>query len=540
MLKVSAKWVSAFLICLLLGGVGGFWLGVQAAPVTSWSIVGDTLNIGKINANTVRDDDIAAGRVVYGGTAGLLSDDAGLTYDAATDTLTVGNLTVGGVPYFAESEASFVVWADAGLYYAKNGHTGAVTSNANFYTLTNAVFTVCTGGETILIKNGAYTLPTTWTITKPLNIVGEGKNTAITFSGTTSALIYDAATQSIRDGSLRNLKINANNRIGITITSDAGDVFSQNILDNLILYNCSKAIYASYSGSTTYKNYFSRMFINTISSRGIHMAGGGYNSFKDIEITGVDDSAYSIYSASGSTTWSEISVDGCMFDSGSGNTWTQTYVEGIYASPPPVDTVFRLTGYNTVVNGLTLTEVENAKCAYGLAIANTGQTINGFNTQGINYPNYPLMFDGGSGGVVNGAYIVGGFTLKLFYTPLALANWVINGGNVYDGTAGSSSVKTHSIQSKTLAGAATTFALTSDIVILTGDGGGNTLATITGGTNGQLLTILFVDSFVTITDTDAATSDTVNLSAAFTGTATDVITLVYSGVKWFEVSRSVN
>jgi len=176
MLKVSAKWVGAFLICLLLGGVGGFWLGVQAAPVTSWSIVGDTLNIGKINANTVRDDDIAAGRIVYGGTAGLLSDDAGLTYDAATDTLTVGNLTVGGVPYFAESEASFVVWTDAGLYYAKDGHTGAVTSNANAATLINSLITAVNAndGGLIFFKKGIYTLTSSILLLPSVSLQGEG------------------------------------------------------------------------------------------------------------------------------------------------------------------------------------------------------------------------------------------------------------------------------------------------------------------------------------------------------------------------------
>jgi hypothetical protein len=94
--------------------------------------------------------------------------------------------------------------------------------------------------------------------------------------------------------------------------------------------------------------------------------------------------------------------------------------------------------------------------------------------------------------------------------------------------------------STTLGAAATTLAITSNTVKVTGDGGGNTLATITGGVSGQILTLIFVDANVTITDTAATTANTVNLSAAFTSTADDTITLIHDGNKWFETSRSVN
>lgn len=92
----------------------------------------------------------------------------------------------------------------------------------------------------------------------------------------------------------------------------------------------------------------------------------------------------------------------------------------------------------------------------------------------------------------------------------------------------------------TLAAAATTFVATKNLMTVTGDAGGNTIATITGGRAGQELTLLFVDANVTLTDTAAATADTINLSAAFTSSANDTITLMHNGTKWFEKSRSVN
>jgi len=103
-------------------------------------------------------------------------------------------------------------------------------------------------------------------------------------------------------------------------------------------------------------------------------------------------------------------------------------------------------------------------------------------------------------------------------------------------TGGVTSAKT----TVTVAAAATTFAIASNVVIVTGDAGGNTVATITGGAAGQVLVLIFVDALVTITDTAAATANTVNLSAAFTSAANTVLQLVHNGTKWLEVSRSVN
>ena len=92
----------------------------------------------------------------------------------------------------------------------------------------------------------------------------------------------------------------------------------------------------------------------------------------------------------------------------------------------------------------------------------------------------------------------------------------------------------------TCGAAATTFAVDSNLVTVTGDAGGNTIATITGGVAGQLVTLIFVDALVTVTDTAAHTANTVDLSAAFTSADDTVLQLVFDGTSWYEVSRSVN
>ena len=92
----------------------------------------------------------------------------------------------------------------------------------------------------------------------------------------------------------------------------------------------------------------------------------------------------------------------------------------------------------------------------------------------------------------------------------------------------------------TLGAAATTFAVTGEAMIIDGDVGGNTIATITGGATGQILILLFVDASVTITDTDAHTANTVDLSAAFVSADDTTLTRFFDGTSWYELFRSVN
>ncbi len=116
--------------------------------------------------------------------------------------------------------------------------------------------------------------------------------------------------------------------------------------------------------------------------------------------------------------------------------------------------------------------------------------------------------------------------------------------------AGSSTTTGNSITTGKIASTASTpaslgagtvaLAITSNVATVTGNGGGTTIGTITGGVSGQVLTLIFTDSNVSITDTSAATANTVNIGSAFTSTADDTITLVFDGNKWFETARSVN
>ncbi len=92
----------------------------------------------------------------------------------------------------------------------------------------------------------------------------------------------------------------------------------------------------------------------------------------------------------------------------------------------------------------------------------------------------------------------------------------------------------------TLGGGATTFAITSGINQVDCDGGGNTIATITGGTDGQTLILLFVDADCIVSDDDTHTANTVDLSGAFTSADDTTLTILQHGGSWYETARSVN
>jgi hypothetical protein len=86
---------------------------------------------------------------------------------------------------------------------------------------------------------------------------------------------------------------------------------------------------------------------------------------------------------------------------------------------------------------------------------------------------------------------------------------------------------------------ATTFLTQSNLMSITGNGA-NVIATITGGLNGQHLILIFSDALVTITDDNSHAANTVDLTAAFVSVDDAVLTLVFDGVSWYEVSRALN
>jgi hypothetical protein len=92
----------------------------------------------------------------------------------------------------------------------------------------------------------------------------------------------------------------------------------------------------------------------------------------------------------------------------------------------------------------------------------------------------------------------------------------------------------------TLGAAATAIAITREFVEVTGDAGGNTIATITGGVEGQHVYLQFVDALVTITDDNTHAANSVDLRGAFTSKDDAMLHLIHDSTSWYEISRSDN
>ena len=97
-------------------------------------------------------------------------------------------------------------------------------------------------------------------------------------------------------------------------------------------------------------------------------------------------------------------------------------------------------------------------------------------------------------------------------------------------------------QTKTLDTLATTFAVTKNVITVTGNVGGNTIATITGAVVGVYV-FIFVDDKITITDDDTHAANSVDLGGTatnFTSADDKTLTLVFDGTSWYQLSTSVN
>ena len=143
--------------------------------VTGTSYLGATWLGGALDANgqDITDvDDLNATDAyvsnVYANTTMVWN---GTAYENVTETL-----------IYAESEADYIIWTDGATYYAKNGHTGEVTSNADASTIIQAQIDAAEliGGH-VHIKNGLYPINALASLTSCLTI--DTSNVTLTGGG---------------------------------------------------------------------------------------------------------------------------------------------------------------------------------------------------------------------------------------------------------------------------------------------------------------------------------------------------------------------
>ena len=101
-------------------------------------------------------------------------------------------------------------------------------------------------------------------------------------------------------------------------------------------------------------------------------------------------------------------------------------------------------------------------------------------------------------------------------------------------------ITSHAPEAINAAGGVTSYSITKNTVTLTVTGA-QVVTTLTGGIEGQRLTIICEDANITFTDTAVGgAANTIVLSAALVSANGTTLTLIKSATQWLELSRSIN
>jgi parallel beta-helix repeat protein len=208
----KGKW--AFIIVLIL--MGSF-IGNVLATLTP------TVDNLKIQNRDIFGNYYYLGDGLTNVTSRLMGD-WGATPITTTGNVTAANFTtagavdayslyVNGEKYYPESEASYVMWVDGATYYAKNGHTGQVTSNVNAVTLINSL-----SGD-VYIKSGLYNITSAILPGNNAKIEGAGWSTILKAKNgfTDKAVILVDGKANV---TIANLQINGNKANQVAVGDD--------------------------------------------------------------------------------------------------------------------------------------------------------------------------------------------------------------------------------------------------------------------------------------------------------------------------------
>jgi len=272
--RSKKSWAAIISLIILVGalGFGGGYKWAEAQLPTTDGVWGTWFRDAYLwVSQALHLDYTSAGSVLITNAGKNVTTDAGFIYNAATNTATIGNVTVPGtldpatvaaygmsgdidmnsndiidvawvnstssavtslyvkdvlgnyqlfnateIIDYPEQAASYVVWVDGATYYAKNGHTGAVTSNANAVTLIQACMDDADRGSIYL--KGTFVIGTPLVISTDTILIGLGQAILDIRTNTDTGIFTNAANNHI---SFINLKVlGDNDQTGIDISAN--------------------------------------------------------------------------------------------------------------------------------------------------------------------------------------------------------------------------------------------------------------------------------------------------------------------------------
>ena len=139
----------------------------------------------------------------------------------------------------------------------------------------------------------------------------------------------------------------------------------------------------------------------------VNETGQLYNTYKNMEVTGVGNGAYAYYMAAYACQFINITADGCCYFSGPYAHIQGLAIEGIYSATPASKVALTLNQFQSV-SDIALVNIPNAKCNIGISSSGTNININNvrfpFNPNvapALQQPNRPIYFGATSSGVLS-------------------------------------------------------------------------------------------------------------------------------------------
>lgn len=341
-----------------------------------------------------------------------------------------------------------LVGLSLGIFLAPSGDVTGATDRAVVQAAVNAsVGSV--GRSRITLASGQWYFDGQVTISRPVLIEGMGagtgqggaalRGTLVTnVSGTTSRTFFvNPTTEAIWGGGIRNLSINGSGvNDGIGILAATPYTVSQAGFSDLVIRNVRDGIYATGTSSAeVYQNEFRNIKITGCTRHGFYLDVSSYNQLWNIETTGITGSAgYGFYLFGTATTANGLMTEGCVNIDAPWGRISSVNVETISAATPVSSIAVRLNGTGLGVYGVSLVNVNPAKCNYGISCYSANATVRDVLVAGSVGPAYVFTPQAGSSGLLeNCKSQLTHFAIEQYSSMSDMAGWRYRGCDGTDG-----------------------------------------------------------------------------------------------------------
>lgn len=323
--------------------------------------------------------------------------------------------------------------------------TGVSDSTAAIQAAVNFAAARPSNGNTavVVLPAGTYKITDTININKDIRFIGDGGDATIinlTVSTPKEAIRVTPAPGGYiwfaeLNGFLINCKAGSVAGDGIVVISTAPSAVSQSSIRNVRIRDFRDGI--TLEGTASNETYLNEIYnvkmvgASTVSGvndvrYGLRIASAAYNTVRNVEVTNVGNAGYSIFCQGASAHFEHITTDGVASIDSPWGVIDHWVTEEVYCVTPVINAALSV-GRLASLRAVTLIEVKNSKCAYGVRVegGSQGMTISDITIEqtGGNRPDYPLSIPPASRGTVINWKGAGAYLIESYTDASYIENW---------------------------------------------------------------------------------------------------------------------